>query len=224
MKLSYIFIFFLLSSVFCGYKKLSKYGSAKVVPDTKVYLDLSKFNDGDCISFEIKMDLFFDHGDRSTYRFQIDQVPANNYYESYYWDNLRTVDNRNYTVSGSYDYKFTWDEIKRPGNNYIFIILPTPFDNYAFFEKTIYIKNTGGLSTGAIVGIVLGVCIPVIIIVLIIVFCCCRRKRIIENNYTTSPILYSPPVQTNVVYQQPVYQQPGYQPGYQQPGYQQPLY
>ena len=49
----------LIALALCEYKKLSKYSSVSVKPDTQVYLDLKSFNTGDIISLEIKQDLFF---------------------------------------------------------------------------------------------------------------------------------------------------------------------
>ena len=90
----------LIALALCDYKKLSKYSSVSVKPDTQVYLDLKSFKTGDLISLEIKMDLFFG-GSTSSYEFQIDQVPATTYYDQDYWDGLRTVINRNVTCSST---------------------------------------------------------------------------------------------------------------------------
>ncbi len=150
----------LIALALCEYKKLSKYSSVSVKPDTQVYLDLKSFKTGDLISLEIKMDLFFG-GSTSSYEFQIDQVPATTYYDQDYWDGLRTVVNKNVTCSRRETCKFSWEEIKREGNNYIYIIVPAPFsDFYSFWGNKIKISNTGGLSSGAIAGIVIGVLVP----------------------------------------------------------------
>ena len=84
-----IIILTLLAFTFQDYQKLSPGSSVKVIPNTKVYLDLSSYEVGDLISFEIELDLFFSHGTNSYYSFYIDQVPATSYYDSNYWDNLR---------------------------------------------------------------------------------------------------------------------------------------
>ena len=106
-----------LISLSCEYVKLSKYSSVSVAPNTNVYLDISSFKKGDLISLEIGMDLFFG-GNKNTYEFYIDQVPASTYYDTSYWNYLRKVKNSNVTcTSGSYC-TFTWQEIKKEGNNY----------------------------------------------------------------------------------------------------------
>jgi hypothetical protein len=56
MMLILLLILSLLSLSCCEYKELKKHSSIKVIPNTNVYLDLSKFKTGDLISFEIKMD------------------------------------------------------------------------------------------------------------------------------------------------------------------------
>ena len=49
-----------LSLIFCqSYKELKKHSSVKVIPDTKVYLNISSFEVVELISFEIEMNLFF---------------------------------------------------------------------------------------------------------------------------------------------------------------------
>ena len=89
-----LLILSLLSLICCDYKELKKHSSVKVIPDTKVYLDLSNFETGDLIAFEIEMDLFYG-SQTSFYEFYIDQVPASSYYDPTYWSNLRRVKNAN---------------------------------------------------------------------------------------------------------------------------------
>ena len=228
-----ILFFFLFTLVSCNYKELSKYSSVSVIPDTYVYLDITSFKTNQVISIEITMDLFF-ASQTSYYKFQIDQVEATSYTDYNCWKNLRTVTNKNVTTDGWHDYTFTWSEIKQEGKNFLFIIPPAPFsDYYDFWGYKIKINNTGGLSTSAIIGIVVGAIALIAIIGLIIY--CCRRKTtygtVISTN--TQPIVV--PMITQPVYQapasieppNPVYQQP---PNYQQPiyqepqNYQQPLY
>ena len=98
-----IIIFSLLTFSLCQYKELSKHGSVKVAPNTKVYLDISTFPVGELISFDIDMDLF--HGlpsSQESYEFFIEQVPATTYYDPHYWDLtvLRKVINKNVSCSG----------------------------------------------------------------------------------------------------------------------------
>ena len=212
-----LLILSLLSLGFCEYEKLSKYSSVKVAPNAYVYLDLSSFKKGDLISLTIGMDLFFG-GDRKSYEFYIDQVPASSYYDPYYWNNLRKVKNSNVTCSRGEYCTFTWQEIKKEGSTYIYIIPPAPFSNfYSFWGNKIKIVNTGGLSTGEILGIVFGV-IGFIAILIIIIYCCCCRKRYygleITNNNTVQQPAYQPPAQ---VYPSPapIYPPPG--PVYQNP-------
>ena len=204
-----MFILLILSllSLSSEFEKLSKYSSLNVAPNTKVYLDLSSFKEGDLISLEIKMDLFFG-SNRNSYEFYIDQVPASTYYDTYYWNSLRKVKNSNVTCDSGRYCIFTWQEIKKEGNNYIYINPPAPFsDFYTFWGNKIKIVNTGGLSTGEILGIVFGV-IAFIAILAVLIFYCCRRKR--YNGFE---------IQTNNTVQQPVYQPPS--PIYQSPA---PIY
>ena len=176
-----IILLTLLTFSIQDYQKLSPGSSVKVIPNTKVYLDLSSYEIGDLISFEIELDLFFGHGTNSYYSFYIDQVPATSYYDSNYWGNLRLVNNYNKTCSFSDKCEYTWEEIKGAGNNYIYIIPPAPFDDfYSFWGNKIKISVSGngkGLSGGAIAGIVIGVIIFIAIIVVIIVFCCIRNNN-----------------------------------------------
>ena len=103
-------IFFLLIAVSCNYQELSKYGSLSVIQDTKVFLDITSFNMGKLITFEISMDLFLSHENTISYTFQIEQV------DSWYWNNLRTVINNNVTGSSSKKI-FKWEEIKQEEKN-----------------------------------------------------------------------------------------------------------
>ena len=95
--ISFILILSLLMLVPCSYyKKLAKYDSVSVAPNTHVYLEISSFKTGDTITIEIDMDVFFGSSEnKKKYDFQIDQVPANSYSDSYYWNKLRPVSNSN---------------------------------------------------------------------------------------------------------------------------------
>ena len=169
-----LLILSLLSLCFCQYQQLKKHSSVKVIPDTKVYLDIKDFEIGDLISFEIEMDLFYGN-QTSFYEFYIDQVPASSYYDPTYWSNLRRVKNANVSCESDNECTFKWEEIKKEGNNYIYIKTPEPFgDFYTFWEKRIKIENVGGnLSVGAIIGIVFGVIAFIVILVVLISCCCC---------------------------------------------------
>ena len=175
-----IIIISLLTLCLCQYKELSKHSSVKVEPNTKVYFDTSSFTVGDLISFEINMDVFFgDSKCQEQYEFYIEQVPATSYYDPNYWNlaNLRKVINKNVSCSGG-DCTFTWEEIKEEGKNFIFIYPPAPFDDfYTFWGEKIKITHLGGgLSAGAIVGIVFG-CLAFVVILIIIIVCCCGCCR-----------------------------------------------
>ncbi len=131
--------------------------------------------------------------------------------------------NANVSCSG-YNCAFTWNEIKRSGSKYIFIIPPSPFSSYELFEKTIKIRHMGGLSAGQIAGIVVGVVVFVALLALII-YCCIKRQirgavipqpEVTITTYTqpivtTTPIIsVPPPAYPSPV--QPIYQAPPYQP------------
>lgn len=236
-----LLILSLVSLSFCQYKQLKKHSSVSVAPNTKVYLDLSSFDTGDKISFEIKMDL--SHASVTNYYvFQIDQVPASSYNNGYYWDTLRQVRNSNVSCTNDRDCRYKWEEIKKEGNKYIYIIPSEPFSGYySFWGNEIKIINTGGkLSVGEIVGIVVAIIVFIVIFIIIIVCCChcsgrygccgscccCRRTY-----YGTTTI------QANIPYQQPVYPapvpvpvpvpvavNPAYPPAYPVPGQVQPVY
>ena len=180
--LQQIIIFSLLTFSLCQYKELSKHGSVKVAPETKVYLDISTFPVGELISFDIDMDLF--HGlpsSQESYEFFIEQVPATTYYDPHYWDLtvLRKVINKNVSCSSG-DCTFKWEEIKAEGKKFIYIYPPTPYDDfYSFWGEKIKITHLGGsseLSAGAIVGIVFG-CIFFIVIIILLIACCCCCKN-----------------------------------------------
>ena len=234
-----IFTLFSFISIACDYTKLSKYSSVTLPPDRRVYLDISSFEIGELITFEIKMDLFFgDSYCKSSYEFYIGQVPANIYYDSYYWNNLPKVTTTSVTCSSSSVCIFTWEEIKKSGNNYIYILTPAPFDNfYSFWEKEIKISNTGGLSAGEIAGIVIGSIVFVGGIITLILACycckhhlscgefcpccacctCCGNSVIIGMKYPINqpPVIGSYPAPApQIVFNQPVYPQPVYPPVY----------
>ena len=233
-----LFILLLSSSICQGYKELKKYSSVTVKSETKVYLDISSFKVGDLISFEIKMNLFFSSY-RDSYTFQIGQVTASSYYDPNCWNNLQTVINKNITYDKGDNYIITWEEIKEEGNNYIFIIPKEPYSGFfSSLDNEIKISNVGGLSAGAIAGIVVGVVAFVLIIVLIILLCrycnqCCNCCSCcscccgcncslpIKTNYRV--VIPTPNIQVQV--QQPVNPQPTVypQPVNQEPVYQQPV-
>ena len=83
------------------------------------------------------MDYFGSFSQKGIYRFKIDQVPTSNQFDEEYWKNLRSVTNKNVSYSGHFqDFcTFSWDETKKKGNNFIFIYLPTPFQDFNSFWK-----------------------------------------------------------------------------------------
>ena len=225
------------------YKELKKHGSVEVVPGTQVYFDLRKFDVGELLEFEITMDLFFgDAQSKSKYEFYIEQVPANNYYDSTYWNinNLRKVTDTKVSCESDGECTFSWEEIKKEGMNYIYIIPIEPFYGfYTLYDEEIEIEHLGGgLSAGAIAGIVIGCVAFVAIIVIIIVCCCCRCNPGCQTccynccpcchccfcccpNRTVRPGIITGPSAVSVAVANPIYPQPVYpQPVYPQPVYQ----
>ena len=159
-----------LSVLSSNYKELPKHSSVKVSPGTRVYFDLSPFKTGELISFEIILDLIFD---KDEYKFQIGQISSNSPYDVSSWENLHTVINKNVSCDDFGDEcTFTWDEVKQDGKNYIYIIPSKP--SYSLWDGKIKIKHLGGLSAGAIVGIVFG-CLAIFAIIITVISCCCCR-------------------------------------------------
>ena len=194
-----ILLFFSVSAD--SYEKISKYSSVKVIPNTKVYLDISSFNVGESITLEFNMDLFFG-GSKTKYEFFIRQSLTDSYSDDYYWNNLYNKTSRDVQCSSSGTCTFKWTEKKEPGTYYIYIRPPTPFSNfYTFWGNKIKISHTGGLSAGAIAGIVIGCVAGAVILIIIIYYCCCRKRP--EPDYTSAnPIAtmtYSQPIVQPVV-------------------------
>jgi hypothetical protein len=170
---------FLICLIKCvSYKELEKHGSVKVSQaDNRIYFDLSPFEVGELIQFEISMDLSL--GDTSQYKFHIKQVEASTYYDQTSWDAtlLNEVTNKNVSCEDFDDCIFSWDEIKQEGKKYIYINLPPPYSSFfTTFDEKIKIKHLGGLSDGAIAGIVLG-CLAFVGIIAAIIGCCCCRHN-----------------------------------------------
>ena len=207
-----IFMIFLLYDALCEYKELPRHGSIEVGSNIYVYLDLSEFDVGDTISIQLGMDLFF-ADKRDTYSFQIDQVPATNYDDLSYWNKLRKVTNGNYTNSGYY-YTFTWEEIKREGNNYIFIICPAPYFSFDSFKRKIIIRNTG-LSNVAFTFLVISFFLAIIFIVVVGTLYYIKRTDPGTTNNNEDPFLNNKPTTPiaptceNNANQQPAIQTPG---------------
>ena len=160
------------------FQKLSWHSSLEVLPETRVYYDISSYNEGDLISFKIYMDYFGSFSQKGIYRFKIDQVPTSNQFDEEYWKNLRSVTNKNVSYSGHFqDFcTFSWDETKKKGNNFIFIYLPTPFQDFnSFWKRKIKIENVG-ISIGGIIGIIVG-CAVFVAILITIIICWVKRRN-----------------------------------------------
>ena len=241
-----ILMIYLICLIQCdSYKELGKHSSVKVSSgNIKIYFDLSPFEAGELLQFEITMDLFFG-SDKSKYGFYIKQVEANNYYDSDSWASTLSnkVINKNVSCDDDGDCTFSWDEIKEEGKNYIYINLPEPFNGFfTTWDKKIKIKHLGGLSDGAIAGIVLG-CLAFVGIIAAIIgclccktnprcytccyrccpschccLCCCRSTQYAINgtvHVQVPPAVIPAPVPAvipDTYYPQPVYPQPAYAP------------
>lgn len=132
MFLINIIIYSLVLNICLSYKELKKHSSVKVNPDEKVYFNIQDFSVGELIEFEIEMDLFFG-GDRTKYTFQLDQVSANNYYDAISWENLRTISATDVSCDDDDYCTFRWEEIKKEGYNYIYMIPSIPYSSFTFF-------------------------------------------------------------------------------------------
>ena len=211
--LSLVILLFLSVS---AYEKISKYGSASVIPNTQVYLDISSFKVGENITIEFIMDLFLG-GSRTEYDFYIRQSLTDSYEDSYYWSHLYHNTSRNVSCSSSASCTFRWTEKKEVGAHYLYIKPPAPYSSfYDTWRKTIKVSHTGGLSAGAIAGIVIGCVAGAVVFIIIIYYCCCHNQK---PDYAvtspTVPMTYSQPiVQPVVTPVQPVIQpvQPVIQP------------
>ena len=184
-----LFIIFTITTISCiKFEELPKYDTIKVIPDTRVYLDISSFEVGRSIYIEFTMDLFFSKISKDSYTFQIGQVPSK-YKDDYsYWSNLPTVTTKNVssTEKGVKDYTYLWVEIKKPGMNYLYIIPPEPYkDFYTFWKNKIKIKNIGERSPSEIrkikliIFISLFIFIKIICIILVAYF---KIKKINNRN------------------------------------------
>ena len=192
-----------ISSSAIEYQKISKYSSSRVKPDTRVYIDISSFKTGELIKLELSMDQAMNLGNKNSYTFYIGQKYATNIEYDSYWTYLNSVTNRNYTCSGFYCY-YPWNEIKQAGTNYILIIPLEPFTGfYSNHGELIKVNHLGGLSAGAIVGIVFG-CIGGVVLLIVIIIKCCNspQKPDYASNDTQAPLTTVQPIIPPVV--QPV--------------------
>jgi len=160
------------------YQKISKYSSEKVAPGTRVYIDISSFKPNDILKFELSMDLNRASSSvRKSYTFEIGQVTSSYYGFDSDWRSLNTV--TSYDVKcDSYNYcTFKWSEQKKSGTYQMFIIPPAPYTNFNWYtDNRIKVNHTGGLSTGAIVGIVFG-CIGGVVLLIVLIYKCCNSPQ-----------------------------------------------
>lgn len=186
------------------YDKIYKYSSVRVEPGTRVYLDISSFKTGELVKLEFSMDLFWGPSNiRYSYEFKIGQHYSKDIEYDSYWTGLTSVVNRNYTCSGSYCY-YPWNEIKQAGSNYLLIIPSTPFTGfYTIHKEKIKVNHLGGLSAGAIVGIVFG-CIGGVVLLIVLIIKCCNspQKPDYTDNNPQAPLTTVQPIIPPVV--QPV--------------------
>lgn len=180
-----IFFFFLFSLVSCDFAELPLYGSVSVKPDTSVYLDITSFKTNEAINLEISMNLA-NHGSKN-YSFFINQVEASSYADIDCWTNLTNVTDGNSTYDSWEEYTYTWKEIKKENKNFLFIILPEPYDGYSQLSNEITIKNTGGISLVTIIGIIIGALI-IIIAIAITLYCCYHHKKATHHNPPEGPM------------------------------------
>ena len=125
-----ILIFFLLLHLSFCQTELRKYDSINVIPDTKIYLDLSNFNDNEAICFEITMDLFHDSVlGRKEYTFYLEQASFTTQPSPFYWDILPPVVAK-YKEEYYDEVTFKYDVTKQPGSTYIYLRTPAPFEDY----------------------------------------------------------------------------------------------
>ena len=187
------------------YQKLSKYSSEKVAPDTQVYLDISSFKPGDILKFEFSMNLNRASSSvRNSYSFKIGQVFSSYYGYDSDWNSLKYT--TSYDVEcDSYNYcTFKWSEQKQAGTYQMFIIPLTPYSRFNWdTDNRIKVNHTGGLSTGAIVGIVFG-CIGGVVLLIVVIYKCCNspQKPDYASNDTQAPLTTVQPIIPPVV--QPV--------------------
>ena len=223
--MSLIFLLFLYVSAI-EYKKLSKYSSVTVKADTRVYLDISSFKTNDKLKFEFSLDLFFSN--KYSYTFQIGQTTSTSYLDLNKWESLPKETSSDLSCDITKYCTVKYQTTKDIGANYIYIIPLIPQDTIITWNKDIKIAQTGGLSGGAIAGIVIGCVAGAVILIIILYFCCCREQPKPEYTQTnpTVPLTYTQPIVQPVVQPvitpvQPVIQPavPTYYPPANQPYY-----
>ena len=130
--LPFIFLLFLfVSSSYEFYQELHKYGSEEVIPNFKVYINITSYFIRELISLEFGLNFLYEtYNLKEKYSFKIGQVPAPTFYDPTSWDNLPLVNNKNVTCNSDSFCNFFWEEIKKTGNNYIYILPLEPYDDY----------------------------------------------------------------------------------------------
>ena len=138
-----LFLFCIISCI--DLIELGKYDKISVKSNSRVYLDISSFNISQSISLDFTMNLFFAKNKNISYTLQIEQVPAKSKDDYIYWNNLSSVEIEN-KKSNLYpsDYTYSWSQLKKEGMNYIYMILPEPYERFDFYQFKITIENTGG--------------------------------------------------------------------------------
>ena len=123
------------------------------------------------------------------------------------------------------DYRYSIDSLKyckakyqitkQAGSNLIFIIPQLPSD--IPFNNDIKVAQLGGLSAGAIAGIVIG-CIAGVVILIVIIYCCCCRAQpkpvYTQNNPAVAMPIVQPVIQPVIQPAVPTYYPPPSQPYY----------
>lgn len=195
--MQFIFLLFLYVSA-QKYKKLSKYSSVSVKAETRVYLDIDSYKTGDTLKFEFSLDLLSTRTQQS-YSFLIGQTTSSSYLDYNTWEHL--------SERTSYDLKCDsfkyctakYQETKQSGTKYMYIIPKKP-PSYFYWNNDIKVAQKGGLSAGAIAGIVIGCVAGVVILIVIIYYCCCRKPQpaYVPPNPTVT-MTYSQPTVTPIV-------------------------
>ena len=202
-----IIILSIIHVSYAYYEKISKYSSVKVYPYDRVYLDISSYKENEIIKLEFSMDFSRSTSSRFKYTYEIGQVFAlSSFIEGDSgWNSLHTVTNGNYSCDSSYYCYFKWNETKQFGKNYIFIIPSRPYTYFDsnYYNNKIKVNHLGGLSAGAIVGIVFG-CIGGVVLLIVIIYKCCnspQKPDYVDNN-PQAPLTTVQPIIPTVV--QPV--------------------
>ena len=171
-------LFLFASSLRYKYKELQRLGEINADYYTRVYFNISHYNVGDHLYFEMIMNL--SHASSlKKYRFSIGQVSTSFYDDEYSWDHLYPVFNSNRECDKSYKCTFKWEEIiSQVGNNYIFIKPTAPYSGYYFVDyQQIKIKNVKPNNINLFLIIVIALCCIIFLSIIIIVIALYIRKK-----------------------------------------------